>query len=96
MVQLNSGNVLLKPTQKRRILSHLRRCHQLGEAVGDVRMIVSLKRSGKGIEASAKVTDRAGRFECRERDQDWKYAVERLIRTLHTRMHAQRLAVRAS
>lgn len=91
MVELLAGNVLLKPAQKRRILSHLRRTSRLGELIGDSRLAVSLKRTGRTVEARAKVQNRKGSFECKARDASWESAFLQLVRSVHDRVHAQRL-----
>ncbi len=91
MVELLAGNVLLKPAQKRRILSHLRRSSRLGELIGDSRLAVSLKRTGRTVEAKAKVQNKKGSFECRARDASWESAFLQLVRSVHDKVHAQRL-----
>lgn len=91
MVELLEGNVLLKPAQKRRILSHLRRSSRIGEMIGDSRLAVSLTRSGRTIEAKAKVQNRKGSFECRAKDASWESAFLQLVRSVHDKVHAQRL-----
>jgi hypothetical protein len=91
MVELLAGNVLLKPAQKRRILSHLRRSSQLGELIGDSRLAVSLRRTGRTVEARAHVHNKKGTFECKARDASWESAFLRLVRSVHAKVHAQRL-----
>lgn len=91
MVELLAGNVLLKPAQKRRILSHLRRSSRLGEMIGDSRLAVSLNRTGRTVEAKAKVQTKKGAFECKAKDASWESAFLRLVRSVHDKVHAQRL-----
>jgi ribosome-associated translation inhibitor RaiA len=93
MVQILSGNVLLKPAQKRRILSHLKRTTKLGEHVGDFNLTVSLARSGKHVEARAKVADKKGAFEVHSRDAHWETAVDGVIKQVHSKVHAQRIGL---
>jgi ribosome-associated translation inhibitor RaiA len=93
MVQILSGNVLLKPAQKKRILAHLRRSTKLGAQVGDFKLTVSLARTGRHVEAKAKVADRKGAFEVHSRDAHWETAVEGVIRQVHTMVHAQRIGL---
>jgi hypothetical protein len=93
MVELLEGNVLLKPAQKRRVLSHLRRCSRLSDLIGDSRLGVSLNRVGSKFEARAKCQNRKGAVECKARDSSWETAVANLVRSLHDKVHAQRVAV---
>lgn len=93
MVELLEGNVLLKPAQKRRVLSHLRRSSRLCDLIGDGRVAVSLNRVGSKVEARALVHNRAGDVDCRERNTSWETAVARLVRTLHGKVHAQRVGI---
>jgi ribosome-associated translation inhibitor RaiA len=95
MVELLEGNVLLKPAQKRRILSHLKRSSRLSDLIGDSRVAVSLKRTGRTVEARALVSNRRGALECRVRDASWQNAVSHLIRNLHDKVHAQRIRAAA-
>lgn len=91
MVELLKGNVTLKPCQKRRLLAQMRRCDRLSDRLGDSRLAISLRRTGRTIEARAKVHNRRGDFECHARDARWESAIGDLIRTVHGRVHAQRL-----
>ena len=93
MVELLAGNVLLKPAQKRRVLSHLRRCDRLSDRIGDSRLAVSLTRTGRRIEARATCHNRVGDVECHAKDASWETAIARVIRALHEKVHAQRLAI---
>ena len=95
MVELLAGNVLLKPAQKRRVLSHLRRADRLGDLIGDSRLAVSLRRHGKHVEARATSHNRLGDVTCHAKDASWETAVARIVRTLHEKIHAQRLHVAA-
>ena len=93
MVELLEGNVLLKPSQKRRVLSRLRRCSRLSDLVGDSRLAVSVTRVGSKFEARAKCHNRKGDVECKARDSSLDTAVANLIRSLHDKVHAQRVRV---
>jgi ribosome-associated translation inhibitor RaiA len=92
MVQFLSGNVLLKPAQKRRVLSHLKRCTKLGERIGDFKLFVQLQRTGRAVQAKARVRDKAGAFEVTSRDNHWETAIDNMIRQLNSGVHAHRLA----
>ena len=89
MIQLNSGNVLLKPSHRRQLMSWLRRATKMGERLGQFFLTLTLHRSGKSVEVTASVRDSAGKFELRSRSQDWHGAVRNIIRMLATRLHEQ-------
>ena len=89
MIQLDAGNVLLKPSQRKQLLSWLRRSLRLGARLGDFVLKITLHRVGKAYEVVASVHDRAGDFGCRVRQSHWRYAMRDLIRTLATRLHDQ-------
>ena len=89
MVELLEGNVLLKPCQKRRVLSQLRRCSRLNDRIGDGRLAITLNRVGPKFEARAKVHNKKGDVECKARDAHWETAVATLVRSLHDKVHAQ-------
>jgi len=94
MVQLVvPDNVRLKPCQRRRLLAVLRRCTQLGKLIGDCRLVVWLARTGRSVEARARLRHRAGQAECHARGRDWRDAVARLVRRLYDQVHAQRRVV---
>lgn len=92
MVELLAGNVLLKPCQKRRVLSHLRRADRLSDRSGDSRLAVSLKRIGRHVEARVRCHNRRGDVECHAKDASWETAIARVVRAVHDKVHAQRLA----
>lgn len=92
MVQLIAGNVVLKPSQKRRIHAHLKRCVQLGSRLGEFKLVIWIKRVGKSIEARARLIDPAGRFECRSKEQGIVQAVDQLIGSLVNRVHRLNIA----
>jgi hypothetical protein len=87
MVQLIAGNVVLKPSQKRRIHAHLRRCIQLGSRLGEFKLVIWINRVGKSIQARARLIDPAGRFECRSKEQGIVQAVDELIGSILSRVH---------
>jgi hypothetical protein len=91
MIKLQSGNVLLKPSQRRQITALLRRCVRLGKRLGDFVLNISMRRSGRIFEIRADVQDRAGAFACRTRQNNWQDALRDLARTLTLRLHEQRL-----
>jgi hypothetical protein len=91
MIKLQSGNVLLKPSQRRQITALLRRCVRLGKRLGDFVLNISMRRSGRIFEIRADVQDRAGAFACRARQNNWQDALRDLARALTLRLHEQRL-----
>ncbi len=89
MIQLNSGNVLLKPSQRRQIMAWLKRATKIGERLGDFVLNLSLKKCGKAYEVYASVNDSVGNFALRARSHDWRTAARNLVRMLATRLHDQ-------
>jgi hypothetical protein len=89
MIQLNSGNVLLKPSHRRQLMSWLKRAAKMGERLGQFILNLTLHRSGKSFEITASVRDSVGQFDLRTRSHDWKTAARNLIRTLAARLHGQ-------
>jgi len=91
MIKLEAGNVLLKPSHKRQLMSWLRRALRIGERLGEFTLLITMRRSGKRCEVRASVHDSAGDFVCRSRQHDWRDAVRELVRALVNRLHAQQL-----
>jgi hypothetical protein len=89
MIQLNSGNVLLKPSHKRQLMAWLKRATKMGERIGQFVLNLTLRRSGKFYEVSASVNDSAGKFDLRARSHDWRTAARNLVRMLAVRLHEQ-------
>ena len=50
MIQLDAGNVLLKPSQRKQLLSWLRRSLRLGQRLGDFALKITLRHVGKAYE----------------------------------------------
>ena len=91
MIKLEAGNVLLKPSHKRQLMSWLRRALRIGERLGEFTLLITMRRSGRQCEVRASVHDSAGDFVCRSRQHDWRDAVRELVRALVNRLHAQQL-----
>ena len=89
MIELDVGNVLLKPSQRRQMMARLRRCLKLGSRLGNFLLRITIWRSGRQYELRAAVRDRAGDFGCRVRRTDWADAVHELIHALSRRLHDQ-------
>jgi len=95
MIQLDSGNVLLKPSQRKQLMTWLRRSLRLGKKLGDFLLSITLKRVGRSYDVHASVHDRAGDFRCHARRHDLRNALRDLSRMLSSRLHEQCL-VRAA
>ena len=91
MIQLDSGNVLLKPSQRKQLMTWLRRALKLGQKLGDFLLTISLKRVGRAYDVCARVHDRAGDFVCHARRHDIRNALRDLARMLSAQLHAQNL-----
>ena len=89
MIELDVGNVLLKPSQRRQMMARLRRCLKLGSRIGGFLLRISIWRTGRQLELRAAVSDKAGDFRCRVRRTDWAEAVHDLIHALSHRLHHQ-------
>jgi ribosome-associated translation inhibitor RaiA len=92
MVKLDSGNVLLKPSHRKQIMSRLRRSLRLGNRLGNFNLTIHLQRNGGRYEARADVHDSVGDFCCRSRKSDWRDALHELIDALANQLHAQCVA----
>ncbi len=90
MVKLDSGNVLLKPSHRRQLATHLKRVTALGERIGDFMLTIAIRKCGRCCEVVAKVHDSVGDFICRSRQCDWQHALRELVRTLCCRLRDQR------
>jgi hypothetical protein len=95
MIQLNAGNVLLKPSHRKQLMAWLRRAAKLGERLGQFVLNLSMNRSGKHFDIRASVQDSAGNFSCHARNHDWRTAVREIVRMLVLRLHGQ-LTLRAA
>jgi hypothetical protein len=92
MVKLEPGNCLLKPSQRKQLLSWLKRAVAIGERVGDFLLKITVRRLGTGrYEMNASVHDAAGDFSLRTRGQTWRDVCRAMVRRLSVRLHAQRL-----
>jgi len=89
MIELDVGNVLLKPSQRKQMMARLRRCAKLGSRLGGFLLTIRVWRTGRQYELRAAVRDRAGDFLCRVRRADWAEGVRDLTRSLTSRLHHQ-------
>ena len=91
MIKLEVGNVLLKPSHRKQLMSWLRRALRMGSRLGEFMLVITMHRSGRQCEVRATVHDAAGDFVCRSRQHDWRDAMRDLIRSLVNQLHAQQL-----
>ena len=90
MMTLDSGNILLKPSHRRQLVSWLRRAIHLGDRIGDFALNIVMQRTGRQFQVTARVHDSAGDFICRSRQSDWRDAIRDLARALSNRLRDQR------
>lgn len=93
MLQLDSGNVLLKPSHRKQLMTWLRRALKLGQRLGDFFIRISLHRIGRSIHVLAQVHDSAGDFQIHARNRDWRTAMRETAHMLSLKLHDQRLAL---
>ncbi len=89
MIKLDFGNVLLKPTQKKQLMAHLRRALKLGEKVGNFFLTLRFTRHGKDVDVHADVRDKAGQFKLHSRHHTWRSALRKMVWQLSSRLHDQ-------
>jgi hypothetical protein len=87
MVTLDAGNVLLKPSNRKQLMSWLRRALRLGQRVADFALNITMHRTGRQYEMKAVVRGANFSFDCRSRRTDWQTAGRELVRTLVNRLH---------
>lgn len=92
MVKLDAGNVLLKPSQRKQLMSWLKRAMHLGKRIGDFFLTIKLRRQGRLYDVRATVHDAAGDFQLGSRSSDCRDAFRTLCRRLAVRLHDQALA----
>jgi len=93
MIQLDSGNVLLKPTHRKQVMTSLRRAARIGERMGNFVLQITMKRIGKAYEVILSVRDAAGDFRVRMKRHDWRDAVRDLARMVCVKLHDQKLGM---
>ncbi len=93
MVQVDAGNVLLKPAHRKRLMGWLRRAERLGEQIGDFILNIQFRRAGRRVEVMASVHDAAGDFNCRCHGRSCLDACRELVARLAAQLHGQRLAL---
>ncbi len=93
MLTLDSGNVLLKPSQRKQVLSWLRRALRLGQRMHQFAVSLTMHRAGRFYEVRILAHDSAGTLTCRARRHDWQDAIRDLARQLTHWLHDQQLAL---
>jgi hypothetical protein len=91
MFTLDSGNVLLKPSHRKQLLSWLRRTFRLGQRVGNFALTITMQRVGKSYEVRVDAQDSRGTISCRTRRHDWRDAMRDLVQRVTTWLHDQQL-----
>jgi hypothetical protein len=93
MVKLEPANCLLKRSQRRQLLSWLKRAVTMGERVGNFLLTITVRRGNGGrYEMMADVHNTAGTFRLRTRGQTWRDVCRATVRMLCVQLHNQRLA----
>ena len=89
MIQLDSGNVLLKPSQRRQITTWLKRAVKYGQRLGDFVLNLTIHRVGKRCEVRADVRCEGQTFTFHQRATDWRHAMQQMVQMLVARLHSQ-------
>ncbi len=87
MLKLDSGNVLLKPSHRRQLMSWLKRAIRLGQRIGNPAISIIMHRVGRSVEVRADVADQMGTVAFRSRQNDWKDAARQLVRMITSYLH---------
>jgi hypothetical protein len=87
MLKLDPGNVLLKPSHRRQLMSWLKRAIRFGERMGNLMISITMHRAGRLVEIRANVADGKGVVAFRCRQSDWRDAARRLVRMLTGHLH---------
>lgn len=93
MVTLDVGNILLKPSHRRRLMSMLKRIVRIGEKLGQFNLRIALRRIGRHVEMVARVDDRIGTFACRAKATSVEHAMHDLVRDVRSTLHAHRVGL---
>jgi len=87
MLKLDAGNVLLKPSHRRQLMSWLKRAIRFGERMGNLAISITMHRVGRLVEVRADVADGNGVIAFRSRQTDWRDAARQLVRMLTGHLH---------
>ena len=89
MIQLNTENVLLKPSQRRQITAWLKRAVKYGQRLGAFTLNLTLLRHGRHCEVRADVKCDGETFHYHNRGSDWRDAMHQMVQILVARLHSQ-------
>jgi hypothetical protein len=95
MFKLDSGNVLLKPSHRRQLMTWLKRAMRFVQRMGNLSISITMHRVGRLTEVRANVADNAGSTAFKSRQSDWRDAAQQLIKMLTGYLH-DRMIVRPS
>jgi hypothetical protein len=93
MVKLIEGNVLLKPSHRRQLMTWLKRVQKLGGQVGNFILTIRLHRIGRVTEVTADVHDTIGNFSFRVRRPEWRDALREMAQMIAARLHDERVGM---
>jgi hypothetical protein len=91
MLKLDAGNVLLKPSHRRQLMSWLKRAMRFVERMGNLSISINMHRMGRIIEVRADVAGSDGVTSFHSRQSDWRDAARELIRMLTAHLHDRML-----
>jgi hypothetical protein len=89
MFELDSGNVLLKPSQRKQLNTSLKRCLKFGQRLREFFLRISMHRTGKLVEIQARLRSPGGERIMKVRRTDWQDAARALVRMLTAQLHAR-------
>ena len=87
MLKLDVGNVLLKPSHRRQLMSWLKRAMRFGDRMGNLVISITMHRVGRAVEMRAGISDQKGTVVFRDRQTHWHDAARNLVRTLTAYLH---------
>jgi hypothetical protein len=89
MYTLESGNVLLKPANRRQLQSWLKRCFRLAERVPGFDLRIQMHRQGRLYELRADVRDNNGNYGCHSRRPAWSDAAREVAMLVTQHIHSR-------
>ncbi len=87
MLKLDAGNVLLKPSNRRQLMSWLKRAMRFGQRMGNLAISITMHRVGRLVEVRANVADGNRVIAFHSRRTDWRDAARQLIHMLTGHLH---------
>jgi hypothetical protein len=89
MIKLDAGNVLLKPSHRRQLMTWLKRAMRLAKRLENFGLAITMQRSGRLVEIRADMSNQGKTVAFRARQHDWQDAARQIIRTLTSHLHDQ-------